>query len=298
MITSRKIGTSKGFSLVELLVVMVIMGLVITSVYSLFLNTKSTSATSEDVVDVQQNLRVAMETMVADIRMAGFLLPSGTDAIATAPGTFGMDTDADGTLDAGTVAFTLQTISSAKTYARVTGDETTGLVMEPDMAGAFRTGNLVHVIRPSTNVDVSGLLTVGAVADPPDHKLPINSYTQGSVAPDDMIIRKLAGESGTTTSVIYWLRKDTTEGSNIYDLVRDDGSTTGITQIASNINSLDLTYILEGGSEVDTTTDLNQIRAIRINMTAQTDENKTQKNSNIKTRSLQTVVKIQNAFGG
>jgi len=61
-----------GFSLVELLVVMVIMGLVMTSIYGLYLHNLKTANTSEEVVDVQQNLRIAYDMMARDIRMAGF----------------------------------------------------------------------------------------------------------------------------------------------------------------------------------------------------------------------------------
>jgi len=61
-----------GFSLVEILVVLVIMGLVMTSVYGIYLSSQKTSITSEEVVDVQQNLRIAYDMMARDLRMAGF----------------------------------------------------------------------------------------------------------------------------------------------------------------------------------------------------------------------------------
>jgi len=61
-----------GFSLVELLVTMVIMGLVMTAIYGLFLNSQKSSVTSEEVVDVQQNLRMAYDMIARDVRMAGF----------------------------------------------------------------------------------------------------------------------------------------------------------------------------------------------------------------------------------
>lgn len=69
-----------GFSLVEIMVVMVIMGLVMTSVYSLFLNSQKSSITSEEVVDVQQNLRIAYDMMARDLRMAGFANPQSVIA--------------------------------------------------------------------------------------------------------------------------------------------------------------------------------------------------------------------------
>ena len=309
MITSRKIGTSRGFSLVELLVVMVIMGLVITSVYSLFLNTKRTSSTSEDVVDVQQNLRVAMETMVSDIRMAGFLIPNDESAIVNAPIVFGKDENRDNDCDdAGDSGddFVFSTSSSWNTYARILRVDAAGLVVEADKAGLFRDAQYVRIIRPSTNVDISTteriIGTIGTVVDvpvvtPPNILIPIDGILAAFTA-GDIIIRKYSGED-SPVFIQYMLRPTLSAGTNNYELMRyvrnKDDSIIDSSVIARNISALSLTYLLADGTP---TTDPDQIRAIRINMTSQTDENRTQKNSNIKTRSLQTVVKIQNAFGG
>jgi len=77
-----RLRSQRGFSLVELLVTMVIMGLVMTAVYGLFINNQRTSVTSEEVVDVQQNLRVAYDMIARDIRMAGFAHPNAIASVA------------------------------------------------------------------------------------------------------------------------------------------------------------------------------------------------------------------------
>lgn len=302
---TKGINNTKGFTLIELLIVMVIMGLVITAVYSTFLSSQRTTNTSVEVVDVQQNLRVAMETLTADIRMAGFLVPPGTLAISAAPDDFGLDENGDGDFDDtndSDTFFTLQTIASMQTYARVLSADADGITVETDMASLLDGNDNIHVIRPSTNTDVTGPLVIDSRVG---SKLNTTTagYTSTAIDARDIVIQKLAGEPAGVTTITYWLQRNSTDGDNVFELRRDDGSTAGATLIATNINSIDLTYILEDGSEVQSvTTDFENIRAIRINISGQTDNTQTGIGaggySAPKTRRLQTVVKIQNAFGG
>lgn len=65
----------KGFSLVELLIAMAMSGLVAMAAYTVFSTSNWSSAVQEQVSEAQQNVRVAMDRMSADIRVAGFGLP-------------------------------------------------------------------------------------------------------------------------------------------------------------------------------------------------------------------------------
>lgn len=71
----------KGFTLVELLVVTAILGLVIGAVYSLYLTHMRTAYSQDEVVEVQQNLRIAMDAISKELRRAGALVPFGTSPI-------------------------------------------------------------------------------------------------------------------------------------------------------------------------------------------------------------------------
>lgn len=301
----KRIRMSKGFSLVELLVVMVIMGLVMTAVYGLFINNKRTSATSEEVVDVQQNLRVAMETLVSDIRMAGYLIPDGALPITSMPNTIGIDTDDppnNDVIDDGGEFFILQTSSSAKTYARVVSDGA-DIVVEDGMAELFRSDEFIRVIRPTSLTDVTGEWKIGT-PDPDTNELPVSiGYVAGLIEPGDMVVRKLANET-MPSEIRYWLRPTSDAGNNNFELMRgytvNDGTLPDpdleVDVIARNINTLQLTYLAPDGTAA---TAVDDISAIRINLSAQTDNTKTGAAgfSGTKTRSLQTVVKIRNASG-
>ena len=67
----------KGFTLVELLIVMVIAAIVMTSVYSLYSAQQRSYVVQEEVAAMHQNLRAAMSFMEREIRMAG-CDPTGT----------------------------------------------------------------------------------------------------------------------------------------------------------------------------------------------------------------------------
>lgn len=66
-----------GFSLIELLIVMAIVGVVMGAIYGVFISSNRSYRTQERVADAQQSVRVGVDFMVRDIRMAG-LNPLGT----------------------------------------------------------------------------------------------------------------------------------------------------------------------------------------------------------------------------
>ena len=82
----------QGFSLVELLIAMAIATIVGMAGYVIFSSSNWSYKVQEDVSEVQQNVRVAMDRLAKDIRMAGFGLPDppfsitiGTSGALTAP---------------------------------------------------------------------------------------------------------------------------------------------------------------------------------------------------------------------
>lgn len=74
----------KGITLLELLVVLIISGIVIGGIYRLFIAQTRAYTVQDQVVEVQQNVRSAMDILLRDMRMAGFDddNPSSTITIA------------------------------------------------------------------------------------------------------------------------------------------------------------------------------------------------------------------------
>ena len=75
--THRHLRNNAGFTLIELLIAMAISGVVLGGIYQAYTNQMRVNNTQNQVVDMQQNVRVAMYFMERDIRLAGFN-PTGT----------------------------------------------------------------------------------------------------------------------------------------------------------------------------------------------------------------------------
>jgi type IV pilus assembly protein PilW len=61
----------RGFSLIELLVVLVIISVISLAIYGTFSISSRSYATQRVTADIQQSVRAAMEVMLQDIRAAG-----------------------------------------------------------------------------------------------------------------------------------------------------------------------------------------------------------------------------------
>jgi len=73
----HSLHSNRGFTLIEVLVVMAITGVIMGAIYSLYITTQRTAYTQDETVDVQQNLRIAMDVVTRDLRMAGTLVDYG-----------------------------------------------------------------------------------------------------------------------------------------------------------------------------------------------------------------------------
>jgi len=75
--THRHLRNNAGFTLIEILIAMAISGVVLGGIYQAYTNQMRVNNTQNQVVDMQQNVRVAIYFMERDIRLAGFN-PTGT----------------------------------------------------------------------------------------------------------------------------------------------------------------------------------------------------------------------------
>jgi type IV pilus assembly protein PilW len=71
----------KGITLIELLVVLVIGGIVLAGIYRIFIAQSKAYTVQDQVAEVQQNVRSAMEILVRDLRMAGCDDDSNTNTV-------------------------------------------------------------------------------------------------------------------------------------------------------------------------------------------------------------------------
>lgn len=62
----------KGMTLIELLMALVVSGILVAGVYRTFISQQHTFTVQEQVVDMQQNVRLAINRMTRELRMAGY----------------------------------------------------------------------------------------------------------------------------------------------------------------------------------------------------------------------------------
>jgi type IV pilus assembly protein PilW len=77
----RQSINKRGVTLIELLVGLVICAIVIAAIYRVFTAQSNAYVVQDQVVEIQQNIRSAMEMMVRDLRMAGFDYDNSTSLV-------------------------------------------------------------------------------------------------------------------------------------------------------------------------------------------------------------------------
>ncbi|MBE0569135.1 MAG: PilW family protein [Deltaproteobacteria bacterium] len=70
-----------GFTLIEVLMALAIMTIAMTAVFATFLSQQQSFTVQSRVAEMQQNLRIAVDSMTRDIRMAGYGMPLTTNTV-------------------------------------------------------------------------------------------------------------------------------------------------------------------------------------------------------------------------
>jgi type IV pilus assembly protein PilW len=177
-----------GFTLIELIVSMAINMIVIGAFYSVFAMQNKTVSVQQQIVDMQRNAKIAMETMIRDIRMAGYnpsKSNSGTGGIK--PGitsvtynslSFAKDLNANGNTTANSsnpgenIAYELYNDNGISCLGR-TSNGIRSRVAENIESLAFvnydRDGNTLSMAAALENIRIIQV-TIRAKAALPDHK--------------------------------------------------------------------------------------------------------------------------------
>ena len=287
--------SNAGFSLVELMVVVVLFGLVMSALFTVYQTHQRSAYVQEEVVEVQQNLRIAVDDISRDIRMAGFMIP---------PTDFPIDSFGNNSGLGGSDTITINTGSEAGKYARIDNDTTSVLgdtVFTVDSAEAvdgFDTSDAnmrVLIIKPQDKLGRSPLdvaLTV-STKNRGGPTITITTATAGiSFVKGDMIVRTTAGASHPNT-IVYSLVSGGTCPANQTCLARNANSG-GNYIVANNITGLQFSYILDNATETDAPVELNKVRAVRVSITAATAETTALSGGQAKQRALSSIIRIRN----
>jgi prepilin-type N-terminal cleavage/methylation domain-containing protein len=258
-----KINKVKGLTLIELLIAMAISAILIAAIYRTFIGQQKTYTVQEQVADMQQNVRVAINKMMREIRMAGFGNVSSVLPIITIDGTFnniinpsnGKDNIKGQYDDQITIIGAFEKVSTLATEHAIG----TNIIQLSDLPkNALDLINRKYICigglesHTITNVDAStSTITLSDNV--------VNNFTVGTP------VYKVK-------AITYRLRPD---NSNPYMpvLTREDNTDGGGSQVvAENIENLQFRYILKDGTETDlpAAVDCPNIRMVRVTVNART----------------------------
>ncbi len=240
----------KGLTLIELLVALVISVLIISGLYRTFIGQQKTYTVQEQIVDMQQNARTAVNRMMSEIRMAGFGNVSMVLPVTFSTGTFNnvlnLNTPTAGSLTIVSAVGGTSTLTAA------------GVIGQSQIVVSTLTDDLGNALFDTSNkryVSIGGL----------------ESYTITSV------------DNGTKTITLNGsLTYNHVIGTPIFNikalsyqiasvngpLLRDENLGSGAQPQADSIENLQFTYLDAGGNPTANPLD---IRVIRISLTARVE---------------------------
>ena len=308
----RSAKDNSGFSLVETVVVVMILGVITTALYSLYLTHMRNAYAQDELVEVQQNLRIALDSVTKDIKMAGILVPIGTNPI------FGCTS----------TSLKITTASAYAHFARVTqgpyltSTGMTSLALNVDAADGFSASDTLRVIRSFDNSQplAPGTAGVTLVAAALNSATPSITLGQSPGSPQFVagiqintgdIIAKAAG-NGTAANLAsdvisyYLVSHDTLAacpvGQSCLARAINDKSADGSASadlVASNLSGLTFSFNYDNASEdsapgaAGAANALDQIKSVRVTVSGATAK-RTGPGWVPKTRRLSSVIKLRN----
>jgi prepilin-type N-terminal cleavage/methylation domain-containing protein len=301
------LNEKNGFTLVEMLVAAAILGIALGAIYSLYLTNLRSAYKHDDVVEVQQNLRIAMDALTRDIKMAGVLIPLTATDRPLSPGA---------PIGAGlknySTSVTINTVSPDGSLARVTKSKPTivgfsNFSTNVDSAmsiSGFHTSDAIRLVRPFNNSQPlsTSALHVSAVT-PVTPSMTVSAATSftGSIdirAGD--VFAKAADGTRPFDSITYSLVTNAENSACPVSqrcLARSINGVAPAEIVAGNLSSLRFSYLYDVDAEDFTPDtlpkDLGKIRAVRVTITGVTTQS-ANPNWSPSTRQVTSVIKLRN----
>ena len=212
---NRKGNKNGGFSLIELLVALVLSSMVMAALYRGAISQQKTYSIQEEVIDMQQNVRNAIDRMTREIRMAGYVVNSLAG--------FGSVNSFSQIVTQGSSSVT---IIKGVEVAKLTQNAATGAnQLQLNVSGVFDAGTKKYLCLNGKN-----------------------NYLVQSVNGNQVTLTTALNEPHSLDEPVYLVQAMTFRISpNTADLVIDENTGQGGQVIAENIEGLQFGYTLSGG---------------------------------------------------
>ncbi len=266
-----------GFSIVEVLIAVSILSLVLAGLYNLFNSQVRSFEAQRDVSITQRDIRASLSLLERDIRMAGLGVPRGNNPVAALQDGIAGDPAAP---DSISTNFSPGPISYL-TSSIVASPGTDNLIWVASVTD-FRVGDPINIINNDDN-SLIGAYIVNAV-DTVNGQLSLNADPSAAgIDVGDFVARDFK-------TIAYSVALNA--GTGRRELIRNDGTVQSV--IIDGVVDLQLSYILDDGSELSAPADLSDIRLVRIDITAQTIKQAAQLGGQQIPREIVTIVPVKN----
>jgi prepilin-type N-terminal cleavage/methylation domain-containing protein len=248
MMRLRSWRRQSGFSLVELIVTTVIMGIIVGSGLSLYLNQQKQCLIQEQVVDTQQNVRVSMNELAKQIRMAGYgYFPTGLDPVESA------DSDPD-------TIMLRQNLSDC--YAIIGKSVQSNTMHTRDDVGCFQPGLRAYIW------DFTGQ-SEWFVVDHVDTNEGLGWYEIHAAENLQNIYDKKDNPQVMIMQEMKYFIDELSDPGHPTLMRSANGQTPQV--FAENVEDLQVTYVMKDGSVVSQPVNVNDVKEIQIELRARTE---------------------------
>jgi type IV pilus assembly protein PilW len=261
----------KGITLIELLVALTISGILVSGVYRTFVSQQHTYTVQDQVVDMQQNVRLAINRMTRELRMAGFGRMGATFfGTGKMYGTYEHVVTPNGGNKV-TVVGAYQAITTLSANA-TSGSKT----IQVNDASGFNTG-----LKQYISINGTESLQIQKITG---NQIDFQGGTQLS---DD----HLAGEPVFLVMAITY-SLGVSEGKSA--LLRDDNLGLGPQPVAENIDNLQFAYLDSNGNPTANPDDIRMIQVTIIARTDKTDPELAKVGDGFRRRTLTSNIQLRN----
>ncbi|HOD66522.1 MAG TPA: hypothetical protein PKW75_00070 [candidate division Zixibacteria bacterium] len=243
--TREHTSGARGTSLLEVLIALVVMGVITTALFGLYITQHRTYISQDDVTLVQQNARASIDELARHIRMTGHGLPLEMMPLSA------FNTDPD------TIVIRYRTDNCETYLAEAMATPSSDLTCATDV-GCFQPGEWVYILEPdSGGGEWLALSEVQTGARVLRHGTMVLSK---AYAKDALVL--------TARQVTFYV-DTTTDPQHPALTVKVPGQTPQV--FAENVEDLQLQYRMKNGLVVDVPVVVSDVREVLISITARSN---------------------------
>jgi len=265
----RNFYNQKGFTIIEMIIAAGATVIIIGSALSVYLTQHKHMIVQDQISEMQQNVRAGIEELAIKIRMAGYNVPVGLEALTaynTNPDTIEINYDG-GIIDGITIDHDMPEVSSE---LRCIGD-----------ISSLSEGDWIYVFDPIT--ETGEYFEATHIQLEPAH-------IQHSTMP--LSLRYPVGSMVIALRNVKYFIDNTTDPDHPRLMVKNMNEPPQI--YADNITDLQFQYVLSSGAIVDVPPTSDMIREVIIGISGRTERRNPEFDNEYRTRNLQTKVKVRN----